>query len=274
MTINKSARSWSARKLSQIFLISICLITQANVQAAPEKAQPAKFKAWLIKEETSSNGKYEFLISAQALSLNCRAFGFRVLSKAPDWKVTVLRDKEKEIATCTLAQWKLLRVPSFTMAGITQDLQKPDSTAAVKGSSPQRLHMTYKVKEKKFLAWQSHETGAKTENKVRQQENSPIKLVEVESFLLPCPAQAGMITTKLLNLPPVEGIPGAVFCTYENGERGWQIKTVSASQVDARESDFNTPSAPYKNMGTVNQAFLGKSAMQTMEGLTDLIDIK
>jgi hypothetical protein len=85
LTIRKSTRHQASQLFSQIlpktwpqafskdlqkaqrmgFLLAISLITPASLNAAPEKPPAGKFKAWLIKQETSSNGKYEFLISSQ-----------------------------------------------------------------------------------------------------------------------------------------------------------------------------------------------------------------
>lgn len=280
--MQKSSRHRPVRALRRFFgpaiLLNVCLCSillqngQASQGAEPQKPgkpQAGKHKAWLIKEETSSNGRYEFLIAREALSIKCQAFGFRVLSQAPDWKITVVRDKEREIATCTLTQWKQLSVPSFTMAGIAKELNKPDQRILIKNSSPQRLKLSYAVKEKPMLAWRNGATPKTS------QDDMPVRLVELETFLLPCACQTSLIITKLLNLPAIEGIPASFFCVYENGSRGWQIKTVSIAEVEARSSDFALDRAvSYQNKGTVNQAFLGKSAMSKLEGLTDLMETK
>jgi hypothetical protein len=107
--------------------VALCCLAPDGLasEPLPSAKAPAKIKAWHLLLESSANGKYDFLLAPQGVRLSNKSFDITLVAKAPQWRFYAIRESAKEIASCTLAQFKTMVVPSFTMAGITQELKTP-----------------------------------------------------------------------------------------------------------------------------------------------------
>ncbi|MBP6594550.1 MAG: hypothetical protein KA255_16110, partial [Candidatus Obscuribacter sp.] len=111
--------------------VALCCLAPGALATEPlPSAKSTKIKAWHLLLESSANGKYDFLLAPQGVRLSNKSFDITLVAKAPQWRFYAIRESAKEIASCTLAQFKTMVVPSFTMAGITQELKTPSQTVS------------------------------------------------------------------------------------------------------------------------------------------------
>lgn len=238
--------------------LSLVLAASTPAVSAPDKsAASTKLKVTEINLVSSANGIYKFYIGDNAMRLESPSFGLKIFSAAPDWQVYAVRDKQKEIATASQLQWQKTIVPSFTMAGICQELQKPVRSLPLPDGTMQH---NYALKTRSEMFWQS---GADRQSiSGAQITTMPVKHMD---------ARAIAILNHFLNLPPLPGVPLKMTTIYASGEKRWQLKPGHIKQADMSAGDLLPPKAGYKNVGLITKDFLGKSAMTTFDGLSEML---
>lgn len=246
----KIARSLVALSSGVIALLSA-------TDAARATDSNTKLKVTEINLQSSANGFYKFYINDRAMRLESPSFGLKIYSAAPDWQVYAVRDKQKEIASASQLQWQKTIVPSFTMAGISQELQKPVRSLPMPDGT---LQHNYALKTRSEMFWQS---GADRQSiSGAQITTMPVKGMD---------ARAIAILSHFLNLPSLPGVPVKMTTLYASGEKRWQLKPGPVKQTEMSASALLPPKSGYKNVGLITKDFLGKSAMSTFDGLTEML---
>lgn len=245
--------------------VALCCLAPDGLasEPLPSAKAPAKIKAWHLLLESSANGKYDFLLAPQGVRLSNKSFDITLVAKAPQWRFYAIRESAKEIASCTLAQFKTMVVPSFTMAGITQELKTPSQTVSfVDKDKLPAFRYIFAIKGTSELFWQSG-----------KRERATINAVEIESVKFPLDQAVEPAISRFLNLPSLPGVPCQVV-TVTGRQRGWQLRTTGKLQTEVAPQVFDPPQSGYRNVGTIDRSFLGKSAMTGFDGLTDLLDVE
>lgn len=244
-------------------LVGICMAEGQTAEPHNAGKNSDKIKAWHLFLESSANGKYDFWLAPQGVRLTNKSFDITLVAKAPQWHIYAVRERDKEIASCSLAQFKTMVVPSFTMAGITQELKKPSRTVPfVDRDKLPAFKYFFAIKGTSELFWQSG-----------KREKTGIDGVEIESIKVPLDPAVEPAISRFLNLPPLPGVPCQVV-TVSGASRGWQLRTVSKMQTEVAPQFFDVPQKGYRNVGVIDRVFLGKSAMSSFDGLTDLLDVE
>lgn len=245
--------------------VAVCCLASSGLASEPQSSikTPAKVKAWRLLLESSANGKYDFLLARQGVRLSHKSFDITLVAKAPQWRFYAIRESAKEIASCSLDQFKTMVVPSFTMAGITQELKTPSRTVSfVDKDKLTAFRYIFAIKGTSELFWQSG-----------NRERVTIDAVEIESVKFPLDQAVEPAISRFLNLPSLPGVPSQVV-TVTGKERGWQLRTTGKSETEVSPQVFDAPTSGYRNVGTIDRSYLGKSAMTGFDGLTDLLDVE
>jgi hypothetical protein len=236
----------------------LCLLTITGLAGAQVKGKPAQasteYDYFLL--DTSVNGRYEIFAGEKSLKIISKSFGLTIYAHAPDWNVTALREEPRERAQATYSDWQTLVIPSFNMAGVSQELKKPEQKLAGAGVT----RNIFRVKTSSYGFWQTREN------------RKSIVGVEISTRKTRAPRKAQDIILHFLNLPSsLEGVPVAQDTLYSDGTKGWHLKQIQVRTLELKESSLAPEMEKYKSRGKINQVFLGKSAMKTFDGLSDML---
>ncbi|MBA3855901.1 MAG: hypothetical protein C0507_03230 [Cyanobacteria bacterium PR.3.49] len=77
--------------------------TLAHVYAAP--AYAASTKEWQFEQKHHHSGYHKFYIAPKAVKIVNTNLGYQLVSKAPDWNVSIFRNDDKVICTLTRNQY-------------------------------------------------------------------------------------------------------------------------------------------------------------------------
>lgn len=215
-----------------------------------------KVKLQVIRIESSANGPYKILVNKDYLRVDSSSFGLTIYAARPDWQVTAVRAKQRELASASYQQWQKTIVPSFTMAGICQELKAP--TASIKGKDGSTRNV--------FMHKGKSETFFQT-----REERTEIKGVEIDTVPVDTDPHALAIINHFLNLPSLPGVPVALNVLYENGKKGWQIRRIGATSTELSRSEILPPKEGFQNTGRISKEFLARSAMTTLDGVSELL---
>lgn len=242
-------------KLSTLLLAGI--FTANASYAAP-------IKALRIKQETSSNGIYEVLISERGVKLKSLSYEFELVARPPKWDVYMFRTKTHEYTSSNLAHWKSFLMPSFQMFGSSADFTKPEKVEPYQWQNRPMLKYTFIPKDKKPVRnyWLS---GA---------DAISIHHFELRAFDLKVPLEASAVVYRIYNLPALRGTPFSVITVEKNGARGFSLKTLSWNEETLPDDKVFVAPTYYKNKGIIT----GKFITETISGLggdaSELLEIQ
>lgn len=237
----------------------LCLLTIIGLAGAQVEGKPAPASAqydyFLL--DTSVNGRYEIFAGEKSIKIVSKSFGLTIYAQAPDWNVTALREEPRERAQAAYSDWQALVIPSFSMAGVAQELKKPEQKLAGAEGLTRNI---FRLKSSSLGFWQTREN------------RKSIVGVEISTRKTRAPRKAQDIILHFLNLPSsLEGIPVAQETVYSDGTKGWHLKQIQARTLELKEGSLAPELEKYKARGKINQVFLGKSAMKTFDGLSDML---
>lgn len=244
-----------------ILKTSMLLLAAAFTAGA---AGAAPIKALRVKQETSSNGIYEVLVSERGVRLKSLSYEFEIVSRPPKWDVYMFRTKTHEYTSSNLAHWKSFLMPSFQMFGSTADFIKPEKVELYQWQNRPMLKYTFLPKDKKPVRnyWLS---GA---------DAISIHHFELRAFNSKIPPEASAVVYRVYNLPALKGTPFSLITVEKNGSRGFSLKTLSWSEETLPNDKVFTAPTYYKNKGIIT----GKFITETISGLggdaSELLEIQ
>ena len=159
--------------VSRVLAMPVVFRVFDPIVASPVAAAPKSVAVREYVQETSTNGKYKYMISPTALKIECQSFGYSLYASAPDWKVYAYRPSTRELKVLSKADFLKFRIISFTMLGVTSTLGKPDRVEVREGGKKARL--TWGTKEKTSLFWDNK----KSDRQMKQVE------VDAATFAMP-----------------------------------------------------------------------------------------
>ena len=118
----------------QFAMLNAAVAKDTGHEKSRPKTAAKNIAAVRLLQESSVDGKFEVIASAQGVRLKSFKGGYELFSAAPDWQVYAVRADAKEVAHLSLAQWKKFYMPSFRMAGGTANFKTPLKTIVVPDS--------------------------------------------------------------------------------------------------------------------------------------------
>lgn len=249
--------------VSRVMAMPVVFRVFDPIVASPVAAAPKSVAVREYVQETSTNGKYKYMISPTALKIECQSFGYSLYASAPDWKVYAYRPSTRELKVLSKADFLKFRIISFTMLGVTSTLGKPDRVEVREGGKKARL--TWGTKEKTSLFWDN------------KKSDRQMKQVEVDAATFAMPDEQKQIICHFQNLPllPVgASMPLTIYAVYQNGERGWQMRTLKSAEINLKSDAAFRPPADAKVSGKIDANFMGKSAIDSLGDFNELLNTK
>lgn len=207
----------------------------------------------LQKLESSAGGQYEALMTPRAIRFKSNAFNYTLVSKAPDWRVTIFRNDTHEICRCKLEEFKH-KLKGSVGSGVTLDFTKKPvvSQASFRKYGTTGFSFTYPGNQ------------AKASDIFVTERPAPVDKVVVRTINLGLPQQIDDILSTVVCMPM---LPGTIYDTmgYEKPGSGfWAVRTNSICRKEVSETDFSIP-ANYKDAGKFEGPFLFKSVSGMMD---------
>ena len=258
-------------------LLILCQVVKLNEAVAKdtgnEQSRPrttakteAKTSAALrLLQESSVDGKFEVVASAQGVRLKSFKGGYELFSAAPDWQVYAVRADAKEVAHLSLAQWKKFYMPSFRMAGGTANFKTPLKTIVVPDSQGTKYQYQFPGAGVTSSGW----SGWTEKSDVLRYD------LNTRDYFPDTPVAA--IVERYMNLPVLKGMPISLMSTIRVGKReeqAWIIRTISTRPETIADSNYFRPPPKLKDAGPINSQYISRGVRGLADDMSEMLDVR
>lgn len=184
--------------------------------AAAKSASPgAKGNGMLLTQQCPFSNVYTVSLTPDAIRIDHRTGDFYIISKAPDWRIYVIRPKDKIISSVDHKFW--INSVHLRNGSWTSQLDKPTKIVHSITSDDRRITYTFG----KAIAANSAELMFRDKQKSDDGNNHS----EVVCIVYPNGDKSGPVIGRLQNLPAVQGIPYSAARYFDNGIVNGAIRT-------------------------------------------------
>lgn len=188
--------------------------TSATKSSTGSKAT-STLKGWTLAQQCPFSNAYTISLTPEALRIDHRTGDWYIIAKAPDWRVYVIRPKDKIIASVEHQYW--LDKVHLRNGSWTSQLEKPIKTVHSITADDKRITYTFG----KAVAANSAELMFRD----KQTPNEGNNHSEIVCIVYPNGNKSGPIIGRLQNLPPVDGIPYSAARFFDSGIVNGAIRT-------------------------------------------------
>ncbi len=267
------SKSFLCAGLIPSVLFLLCQFAMLNGAAARgidnEKSRPKtaakSIPAIRLLQESSVDGKFEVIASAQGVRLKSFKGGYELFSAAPDWQVYAVRADAKEVAHLSLAQWKKFFMPSFRMAGGTANFKTPLKTIVVPDSQGTKYQYQFPGSGVTSSGW----SGWTEKSDVLRYD------LNTRDYFPDTPVAA--IVERYMNLPVLKGLPISLMSTIRVGKReeqAWIIRTISSRLETIAESRYFRPPTKLKDAGPINSQYISRGVSGLADDMSEMLDVR
>ncbi len=254
-------------------LLILCQVAMLNVAAAKDtgneksrsKTAAKTIAALRLLQESSVDGKFEVIASAQGVRLKSFKGGYELFSAAPDWQVYAVRADAKEVAHLSLAQWKKFFMPSFRMAGGTANFKTPLKTIVVPDSQGTKYQYQFPGSGVTSSGW----SGWTEKSDVLRYD------LNTRDYFPDTPVAA--IVERYMNLPVLKGLPISLMSTIRVGKReeqAWIIRTISTRPETIADSNYFRPPPKLKDAGPINSQYISRGVRGLADDMSEMLDVR
>jgi hypothetical protein len=229
------------------------------------KATTKSIAAVRLLQESSVDGKFEVIASAQGVRLKSFKGGYELFSAAPDWQVFAVRADAKEVAHLSLAQWKKFFMPSFRMAGGTANFKTPLKTIVVPDSQGTKYQYQFPGPGITSSGW----SGWTEKSDVLRYD------LKTRDYFPDTPVAA--IVERYMNLPVLKGLPISLMSTVRVGKReeqAWIIRTISIRFETIADSSYFRPPTKLKDAGPINSQYISRGVRGLADDMSEMLDVR
>lgn len=201
-------------------LIAAASLSQAAASAAPQGAKtPAikVLKGLTMYQQCPFSNAYTVSLVPDAIRVEHRTGEFFIISKAPDWRVYIVRPKDKIVASVDHDFW--INKVHLRAGSWTSQLEKPNKI--VTSITPDDKRITY------FYAKAIAANSAELMFRDKQDINEGNNHSEIVCIVYPNGDKSGPVIGRLQNLPPVAGIPYSAARYFDKGTINGAIRTAN-----------------------------------------------
>ncbi len=225
----------ASRYVTAPLVFVLLLSLPATAKDLPDKNNPIGLH---IKQTGAFNNIYDTCVTPDAVYVENKVTACRLLSKAPDWKVYLWRDKSKQMAQTTFADWCKQKIQRYAWAS---ELIKPIKTQSSVLNGDKHFIYTFGTTTvvEPFLRsnFGSGKGGSGKGKGAKEEENS----VEMDCLDYPGSSKTGPILGALQSLPALPGIPLTVKRLRPHGLREFALSTHLLEKTPIDKSVFELP---------------------------------
>ncbi len=219
------------------------LLTLLLSALAPAAAQAATAQGWLLNQYTPYSGQHQLFFSSDGLRIATRKMGITVVSKAPDWTITMFNDRSKTFYQTSYQDW-------------TRRHKRPGHSKF--GNKPPRKGTTSNI------------AGLSATQYIQGTQGQPGSIVYWLSNDITVPKQLSSIITSQFNLPSVTGMPLRVDQVDDHGRPVTALNTESAHTQHLTAANFRYPSAYKRVQDDMEVLVPNESSQSTQDLLNEL----
>lgn len=188
---------------------------KTHAPSAKADSPSAKGNGMLLTQQCPFSNVYTVSLTPDAIRIDHRTGDFYIISKAPDWRIYVIRPKDKLISSVAHKFW--INSVHLRSGSWTSQLEKP--TKIVHSITPEDKRITYTFA--KAVAANSAELMFRD----KQTSNDGNNHSEMVCIIYPNSDKSGPVIGRLQNLPAVQGIPYSAARYFDNGVVNGAIRT-------------------------------------------------
>lgn len=186
-----------------------------TARSSPKANAATTLKGWSLAQQCPFSNAYTVSLTPDALRIDHRTGDWYIIAKAPDWRVYVIRPKDKIIASVEHKYW--LNNVHLRNGSWTSQLEKPIKIVHSITADDKRITYTFG----KAVAANSAELMFRD----KQTPNEGNNHSEIVCIVYPNGNKSGPIIGRLQNLPPVDGIPYSAARFFDSGVVNGAIRT-------------------------------------------------
>lgn len=229
-----NCKSKNPHKLLTTLTAGLTLSCSAVCAAPPAAKAPTNkvLKGLTMYQQCPFSNAYTVSLTPDAIRVEHRTGEFFIISKAPDWRVYIVRPKDKIVASVDHDFW--VNKVHMRAGSWTSQLEKPNKI--VHSITPDDKRITY------FFAKAIAANSAELMFRDKQDINEGNNHSEIVCIVYPNGDKSGPVIGRLQNLPPVQGIPYSAARYFDGGKVNGAIRTANLQRnVTFKPDLFEVP---------------------------------